>query len=93
MSPSGRLRFDLPSAERSGFVELDSPTHKVTGEVVSGMVMKEDEIKELQRQNIIAALKQSGGRIYGKKGAAKLLGVKPTTLTERMKAMGIEKRG
>jgi transcriptional regulator with GAF, ATPase, and Fis domain len=53
--------------------------------------MKEDEIKTLLRRNIMAALKRSGGKIYGKKGAAELLGLKPTTLTERIKAMGIQK--
>jgi transcriptional regulator with GAF, ATPase, and Fis domain len=89
LSPSGRLRFDLPSIDRAvvAGLEFRSPqeTYKDTP------VMTEDEIKALQKQNIIAALEQSGGRIYGKKGAAILLGIKPTTLTERMKAMRIKK--
>jgi PAS domain S-box-containing protein len=89
LSPSGRLRFDLPSIDRAvvAGLEFGSPqeTYKDTP------VMTEDEIKALQKQNIIAALEQSGGRIYGKKGAAILLGIKPTTLTERMKAMRIKK--
>jgi transcriptional regulator with GAF, ATPase, and Fis domain len=38
---------------------------------------------ESQRANIKAALAKSGGRIYGKGGAAELLGLRPTTLSSR----------
>ena len=36
---------------------------------------------ESQRASIKAALEKSGGRIYGKGGAAELLGLRPTTLS------------
>ena len=91
LSPSGRLRFDLPSVDRTVAAGLESRSPQENYKDTP--VLTEDEIKALQKQNIITALEQSGGRIYGKKGAAKLLGIKPTTLTERMKAMRIEKRG
>jgi transcriptional regulator with GAF, ATPase, and Fis domain len=83
------LRFDLPSIDRTVVAGLESRSPQETYKDTP--VMTEDEIKALQKQNIIAALEQSGGRIYGKKGAAILLGIKPTTLTERMKAMRIKK--
>ena len=35
------------------------------------------------------ALKRSNGRIYGHGGAAELLGVNPTTLTSRLRALKI----
>jgi transcriptional regulator with GAF, ATPase, and Fis domain len=41
------------------------------------------------REAIVAALTQAGGRVRGPKGAALLLGVKPTTLEARMKKLGI----
>ncbi len=41
------------------------------------------------RAHIIAALKKSGGKIYGANGAASLLGMKPTTLQSKMKKLGI----
>jgi transcriptional regulator with GAF, ATPase, and Fis domain len=41
------------------------------------------------RAHIIAALKKSGGKIYGSNGAASLLGMKPTTLQSKMKKLGI----
>jgi transcriptional regulator with GAF, ATPase, and Fis domain len=48
------------------------------------------EFRQLERKNIIAALEYAGWKISGKQGAAKLLGMKSTTLTSRIKAFGIE---
>ena len=47
------------------------------------------EVRRLERENIQRAIVQAGGKIYGRSGAAGLLGLKPTTLTYRMKALGI----
>jgi transcriptional regulator with GAF, ATPase, and Fis domain len=41
---------------------------------------------------LIAALEASDWKIAGERGAAQLLGVKPTTLSSRMKALGIERK-
>lgn len=57
----------------------------------SNQVLTEKQIRELQKQNLIAALKQSNGRVSGENGAAELLGIKPTTLADRLKAYGIRK--
>ena len=46
-------------------------------------------LQELTRQHIISALEQTGWRVSGPRGAAQLLGLKPTTLEARMKKMGI----
>ncbi len=35
------------------------------------------------------ALQQAGGKVSGRGGAAELLGMRPTTLSSRLKAMGI----
>ena len=55
-------------------------------------VIPEAEMRRLERENILAALKQSRWRIYGPSGAAELLGVKPTTLASRVKKMGLGRR-
>jgi PAS domain S-box-containing protein len=48
------------------------------------------EIQDLERQNILMALEQGSWKVSGEKGAAKLLGINhPSTLTSRMKALGI----
>lgn len=49
------------------------------------------EMRELQRRNLIAALEAANGRISGKGGAAELLGIKPTTLADRMRSLGVER--
>lgn len=42
------------------------------------------------RENIIAALRLTSGKISGEEGTAELLGIKPTTLASRMKSLGVE---
>ena len=51
----------------------------------------EREMKQQQRENIRRALEFAGWRVSGKEGAAELLGIKPSTLTDRMHSLGLEK--
>jgi len=53
----------------------------------------EAEQRHRERENLLAALQQTGGKIYGPGGAAALLGIKPTTLASRLNALGIERPG
>jgi formate hydrogenlyase transcriptional activator len=50
------------------------------------------DLERLERENIIRALECCGGKISGGAGAAALLGMPPSTLSSRMKALGIERR-
>jgi len=50
------------------------------------------ELTELERSNLVAALEATGWRVAGDGGTAQLLGMKPTTLSSRMKALGIERK-
>jgi formate hydrogenlyase transcriptional activator len=50
-------------------------------------------LDELEREHIIKTLELTGWRVSGERGAAKLLGMKPTTLDARMKKLGIKKKG
>jgi transcriptional regulator with GAF, ATPase, and Fis domain len=52
-------------------------------------VVREADIRRLERENLMAALEATRGRIFGPGGAADLLGVKPTTLASRLKKLGI----
>jgi PAS domain S-box-containing protein len=52
-------------------------------------IYKADEMKELERLNLIRALELAGGRVSGNNGAAALIGIPPTTFTSRMKALAI----
>jgi len=50
----------------------------------------ESEFRALERNNLIAALRSADWRVSGAGGAAELLQIKPSTLTYRMKAFGIQ---
>ncbi|HEX7797805.1 MAG TPA: sigma 54-interacting transcriptional regulator [Vicinamibacterales bacterium] len=51
----------------------------------------ETEWRRLERENLLAALKASGGTVAGHSGAAALLGMNPNTLTSRLRALGVKK--
>jgi transcriptional regulator with GAF, ATPase, and Fis domain len=46
-------------------------------------------LEEMERQHIRDVLEQTSWRVSGEKGAAKILGLNPTTLEARMKKLGI----
>jgi formate hydrogenlyase transcriptional activator len=48
-------------------------------------------LSEVEREHILAALRETGWKIEGDKGAARLLGLKPSTLRARMKKLGIKR--
>ena len=50
-------------------------------------------LDEAQRAHIERVLTRVGGRIYGRGGAAELLGLKPSTLQSRMKKLGVKRGG
>jgi PAS domain S-box-containing protein len=82
------LRLDL---SMPGF-ELDAPS-AVEAELHENRILTEDEMKRLQRDNIIKALSAADGRVSGKGGAAEMLGVKPTTLADRLRSFKIKRPG
>lgn len=48
-------------------------------------------LHEIESHPIAAVLKVTNGRASGANGAAKILGMKPTTLESRTKKLGVEK--
>ena len=52
-------------------------------------VLTDAEMRRLEADNIREALRQSRGKVSGADGAAELLGIKPTTLASRIKALGL----
>jgi transcriptional regulator with GAF, ATPase, and Fis domain len=50
-------------------------------------VVPMSELKQRERANILAALERCHGKIYGSDGAAALLGMKPTTLSSRLRRL------
>jgi len=56
-------------------------------------ILRDEELKQLERDSILAALEQSGWRISGSGGAADVLGVNANTLASRLRALGIKRKG
>jgi formate hydrogenlyase transcriptional activator len=48
-------------------------------------------LDDVEREHIIGVLKQTGWKVSGEKGAAKILGLNATTLEARMKKLGIKR--
>ncbi|MCK5703945.1 MAG: sigma 54-interacting transcriptional regulator, partial [Cyclobacteriaceae bacterium] len=55
------------------------------------IVYNENEMREIEKLNIIKALKMTGWKISGSNGAARLLGIPSTTLNSRIMKLGISK--
>jgi transcriptional regulator with GAF, ATPase, and Fis domain len=55
-------------------------------------MLTRSELKERERESLVAALAQTRGKIFGPDGAAALLGMKPTTLASRIKVLGIQRK-
>jgi len=54
-------------------------------------VMTDGQIRELEHKNMLAALRMTDWRVSGPNGAAQVLGIKPTTFTDRMKKYGLSR--
>jgi formate hydrogenlyase transcriptional activator len=76
LSPEGR--FDL------GDMMMPPPARGAPGE-------KPQNLEEVERRHILKVLDQTHWRISGERGAAKVLGLKRTTLEARMKRLGIQR--
>jgi transcriptional regulator with GAF, ATPase, and Fis domain len=84
----GRLNLDraLPESVNAMVTALAG------GAETNRRVRTVKEIEGMERNNIIAALEAAKWKIAGENGAAQSLGIKPTTLSSRMKVLGIERK-
>eukprot|EP01030_Chromulinospumella_sphaerica_P004131 gene4131-4044_t len=77
------LNLDLPDEPKTSLPAPQQPSSEVA-------IMTDAQIRELERSNMQAALKAADGKLFGKGGAAQLLGLKPTTLASRFKRLEIK---
>ncbi|MBV8134912.1 MAG: sigma 54-interacting transcriptional regulator [Deltaproteobacteria bacterium] len=86
LSQGGPLRFELPGPNTTSAprvrAQLSSKTDMLT----------RDEWKRQERNAIAAALKRTGGKVFGPGGAAELLGMNPSTLSSRIRALGLNRK-
>jgi len=83
LSPGGPLTFDLRNTASAGIQE---PTP------IPAVPYTRRQLLDLERRSIEEALRKSGGKIYGRGGAAELLGMRPTTVSSKIAALGIKRR-
>ena len=86
LSPGKVLRLDLSLPGVSP--EADAA---VAPESHDDDILTDNEMRELQKANIVKALKRANWKVSGTGGAAELLGVKPTTLADRIRTFRIKR--
>ena len=79
-STGGRLNIELPSQAKARSPEAAS---------ANPVVRTDAQIRQIEVDNIRAALKAANGKVSGSNGAAQLLGLKSTTLASLIKELGI----
>ncbi len=91
LSSGDTLRLDL------ALPRVDEALVDVEESVMDGLMLDGDEafipdaeFRQLEKQNIIKALKAGSGKVSGVGGAAELLGVKSSTLAYRISKLGIK---
>ena len=85
-----RLDLSLPEAQLgAGLAPSAANSDPPVGE--ARPFLTEIEMRDQQRANIKAALEAARWRVAGKGGAADLLGIRPSTLTDRMKSLHIRR--
>ncbi|MEO0649620.1 MAG: helix-turn-helix domain-containing protein [Planctomycetota bacterium] len=96
----------LVSREDHAFLSTDLPLLMRLGRVAEGVLRARRaltarpesagegrlELDHVQRVHIEAVLKRTGGVIEGADGAARLLGLHPSTLRKRMAKLGVRRR-
>ncbi len=85
LSKGERLRLDIALADLSAA----APPAAVPGSDTQDVVLTDREFRERERANLMRALQRADGHIYGAGGAAELLGLNPTTLASRLRALKI----
>lgn len=92
-SRSGSLEFafPIPATSRSRASPGAVPRPGMSNAVADRELLSYSKLKELERENLLAALRRTNWKISGSGGAAELLGVNAATLRSRIKAMGIRR--
>jgi transcriptional regulator with GAF, ATPase, and Fis domain len=84
-------RAELGLGLALGRASQPPPPPPITGEGDAGEVLPEAEFRDFERKNLLNALRRCDYRIAGDRGAARLLGLSPSTLAYRMKQLGLER--
>jgi truncated hemoglobin YjbI len=89
LSRDGPLRFDeaLPTSSFSYPARASLPEEQTPARGF----LTATEIEQLERNNLVGAMEATGWRVSGSDGAAAQLGISPSRLKSRLKALGVDK--
>jgi len=91
LSKGDTLQLDIPGVDDSHLLSVMASAPETSGKSAARNFYTEKELKLQQRDNMRRALEFADWRISGEGGAAELLGLKPSTLTDRMRSFGLSK--
>ncbi|MDP2324431.1 MAG: sigma 54-interacting transcriptional regulator [Gammaproteobacteria bacterium] len=91
LSSGDTLRLDLSLPEVQTGADSTRTDIPSSGVSPAAPFLTDNEMRARQRINLVAALKAAEWRVSGKGGAAELLGIRPSTLTDRMKTLKIRR--
>ena len=83
LSQKGRVSWELVIPKGT-----DTSQEKIAQE---HRIYSQKELLHMERENLMRALKKCRWKVSGPNGAAELLGIAPTTLQSKLKALGIER--
>jgi len=93
--------FDAVARHTSGPLSIDpfieamggsfSEEEEARADLTRGDVIGEAQWRDMERTNLLNALRRANWKISGPGGAAELLSIKPSTLESRMKSFAIDK--
>jgi len=87
---------DLPAAprpaRRASVIAVRPPASQAPTPELVASAPEARTLAEIERQAIERVLAQTGGRISGPRGAATVLGLKPSTLASRMQKLGVRRK-
>jgi PAS domain S-box-containing protein len=90
-SRDGRPNLDRALPDAGGETVRETRPAEETIHDLSNRVLQLHELQQLERKNILLALESTSWRVAGRDGAAELLGMNPSTLNSRIRALKIER--
>jgi transcriptional regulator with GAF, ATPase, and Fis domain len=87
----GNIRELRNLVERAMIVSKGRALQITLPEASEMKISKISTVDDMQRKYILQVLEKAGWRIFGDRGAAKLLGMNPRTLQSRLKRLGISR--
>lgn len=85
LARGGTIDFDLPSPDSA------PPETPAAPAQADAEYLTDQEMRQRERDNLLAVLKKTDWQLKGPSGAAELLGLKPSTLRSRIKALNLRR--